>query len=112
MSETDDATTPQQLVVGEHDEDKHVEEEHEDEALQQIYDDLEAVKSEVAAQGLKMTKMMQEQMAQMLRMMEEQQRNLLAVFKEQMATVVKKQTGEADNTAIFGVQKHSCKLRP
>ena len=54
-------------MVGEHDEDKHVEEEHEDEALQQIYDDLEAVKSEVAAQGLKMTKMMQKQMAQMMR---------------------------------------------
>ena len=96
MSGTDDATTQQQLVVEEHDEDEHVEEEHEDEALQQIYDDLEAVKSEVAAQGLKMTEMMQEQMAQMSRMMEEQQRNLLAVFKEQMATVVKKQTGEAD----------------
>ena len=54
-------------MVGEHDEDKHVEEEHEDETLQQIYDDLEAVKSEVTAQGLKMTKMMQKQMAQMMR---------------------------------------------
>ena len=74
MSENDDATTPQQLVVKEHDEDEHVEEEHEDEALQQIYDDLEAVKSAVTAQDLKMTEMMQEQMALMSRMMEQQQR--------------------------------------
>ena len=53
-------------MVREHDEDKHVEEEHEDETLQQIYDDLEAVKSEVTAQGLKMTNMMQKQMAQIV----------------------------------------------
>ena len=96
MSENDDATSPQQLVVEEHDEDEHVEEEHEDEALQQIYDDLEAVKSAVTAQDLKMTEMMQEQMALMSRMMEQQQRYLLAVLKEQMATVMKKQTGKAD----------------